>query len=138
MMYLKTIHIGLLLTALSFNSEAILFNSCSSNSFQTQHSVARMYGVNPLTDNDYFLPSHLAGNCKTKEVALSIQDDATYDWNYEWAMVVKIDNDLLAEPLLAANQSVSGFCVGNSGLKEKTTTEVKLLMLSTRFTFTHS
>jgi LruC domain-containing protein len=118
MKYFKTIYIGLLLIALSFQAEAEPFNSCPSRAFLIQDSVAQMYGVNLVTGDYNLLSSDLGTSDKINGVGFNFHDNYIYGWGYEWGALVRIGNDFQASPLPVSNKPDINFYVGDVGLNE--------------------
>ena len=118
MKYFKTIHIGLLLITLSFQSEATPFNGCPSRAFLIQDSVAQMYGINLVTGNYSLLSSDLGTSNKINAVGFNFHDNYIYGWGYEWGTLVRIGNDYQAQPLTISNKPDTSFYVGDIGLNE--------------------
>ena len=118
MKYFKTIHIGLLLMALSFHAAAAPFKSCPSKAFLIQDSVAQMYGVNLVTGQYSLLSSNIGTSNKINGVGFNSHDNFIYGWGYEWGMLVRIGNDYKAEPLTVSNKPNTNFYVGDIGLNE--------------------
>ena len=118
MKYFKTIHIGLLLMALSFHAAAAPFKSCPSKAFLIQDSVAQMYGVNLVTGQYSLLSSNIGTSNKINGVGFNSHDNFIYGWGYEWGTLVRIGSDYKAEPLTVSNKPNTNFYVGDIGLNE--------------------
>ena len=94
------------------------FESCPSNAFLMQQTVAQLYGVNLVTGDYSLLSNNLGTNDKINAIGFNFHDNYIYGWGYEWGTLVRIGYDYQATPITLENNPGVNFYVGDIALSE--------------------
>ncbi|WP_157829165.1 LruC domain-containing protein [Colwellia sp. 75C3] len=100
------------------STHAAPFESCPSNAFLMQQSVAKLYGVNLVTGDYSLLSSDLGTTNKINAIGFNFHDNYIYGWGYEWGTLVRIGDDYQATPITLENNPGVNFFVGDVALNE--------------------
>ena len=120
MLYSKNIQRYFFAYLLSFHGliNATPFESCPSNAFLMQQSVAKLYGVNLVTGDYSLLSSDLGTTDKINAIGFNFHDNYIYGWGYEWSTLVRIGADYQATPITLVNNPGINFYVGDIAISE--------------------
>ncbi len=99
-------------------SQATPFESCPSEAFLVQDTVARIYGVNLATGFYEELSDSMGTSGKINAAGFNTYDNYLYGWGYEFQTVVRIDNAYQATPIQVTNLPGASFYVGDVSLSE--------------------
>ncbi len=94
------------------------FESCPSNAFLMQQSIAQLYGVNLVTGEYSLLSDSLGTNDKINAIGFNFHDNYIYGWGYEWGTLVRIGDDYQITPIALENNPGINFFVGDVALNE--------------------
>ncbi len=94
------------------------FESCPSNAFLMQQTVAQLYGVNLVTGEYSLLSDNLGTNDKINAIGFNFHDNYIYGWGYEWGTLVRIGDDYQATPIVLENNPGINFFVGDVAINE--------------------
>ena len=120
MCYLKNIQRGIFFCLMLLNtaSYSASFESCPSQAFLMQQSIAQLYGVNLVTGDYSLLSSNLGTTNKINAIGFNFHDNYIYGWGYEWGTLVRIGDDYQAVPITLENTPATNFYVGDVALTE--------------------
>lgn len=94
------------------------FESCPSNAFLMQQTVAQLYGVNLVTGDYSLLSNNLGTTDKINAIGFNFHDNYIYGWGYEWGTLVRIGDDYQATPMTLVNNPGINFYVGDIAISE--------------------
>ena len=122
MLYSKNIKRYFFACLISFHGiiNADPFESCPSNAFLMQESVAQLYGVNLVTGDYSLLSSDLGTTDKINAIGFNFHDNYIYGWGYQWGTLVRIGDDYQATSLPLENNPGVNFYVGDIAISENT------------------
>lgn len=120
MLYIKSIQRCFFACLIIFNGSiaADPFESCPSNAFLMQQTVAQLYGVNLVTGDYSLLSDNLGTSGKINAIGFNFHDNYIYGWGYEWGTLVRIGDDYQAMPIALDNNPGVNFYVGDVALNE--------------------
>lgn len=104
---------AMLLALSSLHVSADAFDTCPSQAFLMQDTIAQLYGVNLVTGNVDLLSSNLGTNNRINGFGFSNHDRYLYGWGYENKTIVRIGDDFQIEPLSLTNKPGADFFVGS-------------------------
>ncbi len=92
------------------------FNSCPTEAFLIQDTVARIYGVNLATGYYQELSNNMGTSGKINAIGFNFHDNYIYGFGYESNTIVKIGSDFIATPLSVSGLPNIAFYVGDIAL----------------------
>lgn len=93
------------------------FESCPSEAFLIQDTVARLYGVNLATGYYAELSTNLGTSDKINALAFNFHDNYLYGWGYEFGSPVRIGNDFQVSPIAVQDLPGANFYVGDIAIE---------------------
>ncbi|MFT5277445.1 MAG: hypothetical protein ACI97K_003058 [Glaciecola sp.] len=105
------------ITGNAVQADGFPFDTCPTEAFLIQDTVATLYGVKLATGQYQQLSNTMGTNSKLNAMGFNFHDQYLYAWSYEFAKPVQINNAYQVTPLTTSGLPGVSFYVGDISIE---------------------